>query len=140
MPALNPDKKDFPDGFEEIRRHLNIPVFDDDRIVAVAGVGNKEEEYDESDVRQLTLLMNGMWWQIKRKRAEEALTAERKLLIHTCMDGIVAHDMAGTIITFNETAARILGYEPEEVIGKMNIRELYGPGQAAGNRGKNPRS
>ena len=96
----------------------------------MAGVGDKEEEYDEADVRQLTLLMNGMWWQIKRKRAEEALTAERKLLIHTCMDGIVAHDKAGTIFIFNDTAARILGYEHEEVIGKMNIRELYAPGEA----------
>jgi len=123
-------KNDFPDGLADVRRHLNIPVIDDDRIVAVAGVGNKKEEYDDSDVRQLTLLMNGMWWQIKRKRAEEALTAERKLLIHTCMDGILAHDMAGTIFLFNETAARILGYDPEEVIGKMNILELYAPGQA----------
>jgi sigma-B regulation protein RsbU (phosphoserine phosphatase) len=129
--APNPYKKGYPEGHVKVQRHMNIPVFDGDRIVAVAGVGNKEEEYDESDVRQLTLLMNGMWWQIKRKRAEEALTAERKLLIHTCMDGIVAHDLAGTIITFNETAARILGYDPEEVIGKMNIRELYGPGQAS---------
>ncbi len=125
-----PESKDFPDGLVAVRRHLHIPVFDGDRVVALAGVGDKEEEYDEADVRQLTLLMNGMWWQIKRKRAEEALTAERKLLIHTCMDGIVAHDKAGTIFTFNETAARILGYEPEEVIGKMNIRELYAPGEA----------
>jgi PAS domain S-box-containing protein len=132
----NPYKKGYPEGHVEIRRHLNIPVFDGDRIVAVAGVGNKEEEYDESDVRQLTLLMNGMWWQIKRQRAEEELAAEvergiyfQKLLIHTCMDGIVAHDVEGVIRTLNETAAHILGYEPEEVLGKMNIRELYGPGQ-----------
>lgn len=128
--APNPYKKGYPPGHVEIRRHLNIPVFDGERIVAVAGVGNKDEDYDESDVRQLTLLMNGMWWQIKRKRAEEAWTAEKKLLIHTCMDGILAHDMAGTLLTFNDTAARILGYDPEEVIGKMNIRELYAPGQA----------
>jgi PAS domain S-box-containing protein len=128
--APNPYKKGYPRGHVEIRRHMNIPVFDGDHIVAVAGVGNKDEEYDESDVRQLTLLMNGMWWQVKRKRAEEAWTAERKLLILTCMDGIVAHDMAGNILTFNDTAARILGYEPEEVIAKMNIRELYAPGQA----------
>jgi PAS domain S-box-containing protein len=134
--APNPYKKGYPAGHVEIQRHLNIPVFDGDRIVAVAGVGNKEEEYDESDVRQLTLLMNGMWWQVKRQRAEEALTAEvergiyfQHLLIHTCMDGIVAHDIEGIIRTFNETAARILGYEPEEVIGKMNVRELYAPGQ-----------
>jgi PAS domain S-box-containing protein len=129
-------KKGYPQGHVHIRRHLNIPIFDGDRIVAVAGVGNKEEDYDESDVRQLTLLMNGMWWHIKRQRAEEALAAEvergiyfQHLLIHTCMDGIVAHDMEGVIRTFNETAARILGYEPEEVIGKMNVRELYAPGQ-----------
>jgi PAS domain S-box-containing protein len=127
--APNPHKKGYPEGHVEIRRHLNIPVFDGDRIVAVAGVGNKDDDYDESDVRQLTLLMNGMWWQIKRQRVLETLTAERKLLIHTCMDGIVAHDLAGTIFIFNERAAKILGYEPEEVIGKMNIRELYAPGQ-----------
>ncbi len=128
--AFSPYKKGYPVGHVEIHRHMNIPVFDGDRIVAVAGVGNKDEDYDDSDVRQLTLLMNGMWSQLKRKRAEEASTAERKLLIHTCMDGILAHDTAGTILTFNDTAARILGYIPEEVIGKMNIRELYAPGQS----------
>jgi len=129
MPFTNLPRR-LPDGFAGVRRHLHIPVFDGDRVVAVAGVANKEEEYDEADVRQLTLLMNGMWWQIKRKRAEEALTAEKRLLIHTCMDGIVAYDTAGTIFTFNDTAARILGYDPEEVIGMMNIRDLYAPGQA----------
>ncbi|MFZ5447784.1 MAG: GAF domain-containing protein [Thermodesulfobacteriota bacterium] len=128
--APNPYKRGYPTGHVEIYRHMNIPVFDGDHIVAVAGVGNKDDDYDESDVRQLTLLMNGMWWQVKRKRAEEALTAERKLLIHTCMDGILAHDKDGTMLTFNDTAARILGYKPEEVIGKMNIRELYAPGQS----------
>ena len=74
--APNPYKKGYPEGHVEMRRHLNIPVFDGDRIVAVAGVGNKDEDYDESDIRQLTLLMNGMWWQIKRQRAEEELAAE----------------------------------------------------------------
>ncbi len=125
-----PDGRDFPEGLAAVSRDLHIPVFDGGRVVAVAGVGDKQDAYDEADIRQLTLLMNGMWWQIKRKRAEEALTAERKLLIHTCMDGIVAHDKAGTIFIFNDTAARILGYEPEEVLGKMNIRELYAPGEA----------
>jgi len=127
---LGSEKTNFPEGFGPVRRHLSIPIFDNGHLVAVAGVANKKEEYDDTDVHQLTLLMNGMWWQIKRKRTEEALTAERKLLIHTCMDGILAYDMAGTIFIFNDTAARILGYEPEDVIGKMNIRELYAPGQA----------
>lgn len=71
--APNPWKKGYPKEHVKITRHMNIPVFDGDRVVAVAGVGNKEENYDESDVRQLTLLMEGMWRQVQRKRAEDSL-------------------------------------------------------------------
>ncbi|HII01787.1 TPA: GAF domain-containing protein [Methanosarcinaceae archaeon] len=72
-PAPNPLKKGCPKNHVHLTRHLNIPVFDGKRIVAVAGVGNKGEDYDESDVRQLTLLMQGMWQLIQRKQLEEAL-------------------------------------------------------------------
>lgn len=71
--APNPWKKGYPKEHVKITRHMNIPVFEGDRIVAVAGVGNKEENYDESDVRQLTLLMEGMWRQVQRKRSEDSL-------------------------------------------------------------------
>jgi light-regulated signal transduction histidine kinase (bacteriophytochrome) len=49
---------------------MNIPVFDGERIVLVAGVGNKPTDYNESDVNQLTLLMEGMWRIIQRQQAE----------------------------------------------------------------------
>jgi signal transduction histidine kinase/DNA-binding NarL/FixJ family response regulator len=39
----------------------------------VAGVGNKEEDYNDGDVQQLSLLMEGMWRLIERLRAEEGL-------------------------------------------------------------------
>ncbi len=133
----SPYKKGYPEGHVEIKRHMNIPVFDGDRIVAVAGVGNKEEEYDESDVRQLTLLMNAMWWHIKRQREEQALTDEvehmhlfQSKMIQTSNEGIIAHDPIGTIIIFNEGAERIFGYRKEEVIGMIPIQDLFPPGAA----------
>jgi len=49
----------------------------------VAGVGNKEEPYDDADVRQMTLLMDGMWKLVQRKQAEEALAAEKERLAVT---------------------------------------------------------
>jgi len=131
--APNPYKKGYPQGHVPIKRNLNLPVFDGERIVAVAGVANKDEAYDESDVRHLTLLMNSMWSLLKRQRAEEAMTAEVERwasLSLTCMDGIIANDMRGNIVLFNENAAKILGYIPEEVIGKINVREVYPPGLA----------
>jgi len=71
--APNPLKKGHPEGHVKVTRHMNVPVFDSGRIVAVAGVGNKPTPYDDSDVRQLTLLMKGMWRLIQRKQAEQAL-------------------------------------------------------------------
>jgi PAS domain S-box-containing protein len=68
-------KKGLPSGHVPIRRHLNTPIFEGQRIVAVAGVGNKREPYDESDVAQLRLLMMGMWRLVQRKRAQEELLA-----------------------------------------------------------------
>lgn len=63
-------KKGYPEGHVQISRHMNIPVFDGERIVAVTGVGNKDGEYNESDVRQLILLMQGMWRHLQRHQTE----------------------------------------------------------------------
>jgi PAS domain S-box-containing protein len=71
--APNPLKKGTPSGHVRIMRHMNTPVFDGGRIVAVAGVGNKAEDYQDDDVRQLTLFMDGMWRILCRKRAEDTL-------------------------------------------------------------------
>jgi PAS domain S-box-containing protein len=135
--APHPAKRGFPPGHAPLRRLLAIPVFDDHRIVAVAAVANKAEKYDDSDVRQLTLMMHGMWWHIQRRRAEDALTAEverghllQAKLVQTSMDGIIVNDMSGNVLIFNEGASRILGYQPEEVIGKINAAQFYPPNQA----------
>jgi len=80
--APSPQKKGYPEGHVKVVRHMNVPVFDGDRIVAVAGLGNKDTDYDESDVRQLTLLMQGMWRLLQRRKAEQALQeAHEKLEI-----------------------------------------------------------
>lgn len=76
-PAANPLKKGLPMGHVGLRRHMNVPIFDGDRIVALAGVGNKEEPYNDTDVRQLTLLNQGMWAIIQRRRVTEELRQHR---------------------------------------------------------------
>ncbi|MDJ0810236.1 MAG: diguanylate cyclase [Desulfobacterales bacterium] len=68
-----PNRKGMPEGHFAIRRHMSVPVLDDGRIVAVAGVGNKAEPYDESDINQLSLFMQSMWSILKEKRARHIL-------------------------------------------------------------------
>lgn len=71
--APSPFKKGYPKDHVKIKRHMNTPIFDGEKIVVVAGVGNKDDEYDESDVRQLTLLMQEMWELIQQKRTDDEL-------------------------------------------------------------------
>jgi PAS domain S-box-containing protein len=71
--APNPLKHGYPEGHISLRRYMSIPIFDGKKIVGVAGVGNKEEDYDKTDVRQLTLFMEGMWKLIQRQKSEDTL-------------------------------------------------------------------
>jgi two-component system phosphate regulon sensor histidine kinase PhoR len=76
----NPLKKGYPEGHADLSRFLSIPVFVDKRIVAVVGVANKTEEYDQSDIRQITLLMDYTWKLVERRMVEgERLKAARKI-------------------------------------------------------------
>lgn len=59
--AANPLKKGIPEGHVKLEKFMTIPVIFDDKIVAVAGVANKLEDYNNSDIRQLTLLMDNVW-------------------------------------------------------------------------------
>jgi PAS domain S-box-containing protein len=78
--AENPLKKGYPEGHVPIKRHMNIPLFDDTHIVMVAGVGNKTSAYDDQDVHELSVLMIGLWNVIKQRKAEEELIKKNEEL------------------------------------------------------------
>lgn len=126
--ALNPLKKTYPEGHVNVIRHLNIPVFDGERIIAVAGVGNKDDEYDDSDVRQLKLLMQGMWRLILRKWTEWELReseAKFRKLVETVGGAIFIYQ--GTKIRFaNQASEIIFGYTREKLLSK-NFWEVIHP-------------
>ncbi|MBN2514158.1 MAG: PAS domain S-box protein [Sedimentisphaerales bacterium] len=70
--ADNPFNKGLPEGHVPLNRHMNVPVIVGSRVVVIAGVGDKTDEYDQTDVQQLTLLMEGMWRLVERIEAHQA--------------------------------------------------------------------
>lgn len=69
---------------------------------------------------------------LERKTAIELRQTKEFLerVIDSSVDGIVSADMTGRVLLFNRAAARIFGYAPSDVIGKMHVARLY-PGRGA---------
>jgi PAS domain S-box-containing protein len=46
-------------------------------------------------------------------------------LVQASMDGVIVNDMLGNVLIFNNGAAKILGYTPDEVIGHLKVYKFY---------------
>ncbi len=133
--ATHPLKKGYPEGHAPLYKYMTVPVFSDDRIVGVVGVANKETDYDPSDVRQLTLLMDSVWKIIERKRTEEALrdSEQRYRSLFESMDEGFAlcemiYDVQGKPIDFrylvvNPAFGKLTGLPVDQVVGRT-VKEV----------------
>jgi PAS domain S-box-containing protein len=98
----SPLKKGIPDGHVNIVKFMAVPLLYKDKIVAVAAVGNKSENYGEQDVKQLQLLLEGMWQIIKRKQAEEDFIKQAAMIKHFA--NTVSHDLKNPAIAIHGLA------------------------------------
>jgi transcriptional regulator with GAF, ATPase, and Fis domain len=111
----NPLKKGYPEGHAALFKFMSIPVFYQNRIVAVLGVANKENDYDECDVQQLILLMDSAWKAVLRKRGEEELKNQiqqkmeyTRALVHELKTPLTSLQIASDILSEIATASPYL--------------------------------
>jgi PAS domain S-box-containing protein len=83
----HPLKRGYPPGHAPLRTFMTIPVFINDRIVSVVGMANKKDGYTNTDVYQLSLLMDAVWKVLDRHRAETALY-EREAQLGSLSDNL----------------------------------------------------
>jgi PAS domain S-box-containing protein len=71
---------------------------------------------------------------VTQERATEAELKQTKefleRVIDSSVDAIVAADIRGRVLLFNRAAERCYGYSTEEVVGKIQVSNLYPPGVA----------
>ena len=128
--TASPLKKGYPQGHVALKKYLTIPVFFDHQIVAVVGVANKESDYSEMDILQLTLMMDSVWKIVKRAQDEAALrdsAEQHQTLISTSLDGFLSLDKSGAILKANEAYCQMSGYTADELssmmLGELEINE-----------------
>jgi len=131
----NPLKRGYPSGHVHLTRFLTIPIFVKDRIVAVVGVANKLNDYDESDVLQLTLLMNATWKAVEREKVEEALreSQERNNAIIFNLPNSIIHVLDRDFRYLFNAGEELnhIGLTNKDLVGK-SIYEVLSPVSAEG--------
>lgn len=113
----NPLKKGYPEGHAQLTNFLTVPILSNKRIVAVVGVANKQTDYMDSDVIQLSLLMDATWRVVERRQAEESLrkSDERlSLALMAANDGMWDWDISSGTTYFSPRYYTMLGYHPGE--------------------------
>ncbi len=127
--APSPMKKGCPEGHAPLHRFMTVPVVNQGAIVAVIGLANKESDYTEVDVQQVTLLMNSVWQIAERKRMEDALAQSRQMLnqvINTLPERIFWKDTQHRYLGCNHRFAEDAGLiSPDEIVGKADADLIW---------------
>jgi diguanylate cyclase (GGDEF)-like protein/PAS domain S-box-containing protein len=129
------------DGAAPPARFMTIPVISRDRVVAVVGVANKAQPYTDTDVSQLTQIMDVVWKIADRQQYEERLRqfAER-LEAHVeqrTREFELAHaelEAANTEIAAANQELQNLLSEQERLHSELAYRALHDPLTGLANR------
>jgi len=113
----HPQKKGCPEGHAKLFNFLGVPVIKDDLIISVVAVANKNGDYDNIDVLQLTLLMDAVFNVAEGKKAN---LEKDKLIkaIEQSTDTILITDTKGVIQYANPAFEKTTGYSVIEAKGK----------------------
>ena len=113
-----------PADNQHIKKFLAAPFCVENRIVAVIGVANKADDYSESDIRQLLLIMGSIWKIFLRNEATTELRSREYLLEKTfnlLPIGLWFADKEGRILRGNPAGEKIWGGMPEMPIVDYGI-------------------
>jgi two-component system sensor histidine kinase/response regulator len=78
--AAYPAKRGLPEGHAALKRFISLPVFEDGKVVMLAGVGNKPEDYNDFDVETVQTFANEIWTLVQRKRGQQELRSSEERL------------------------------------------------------------
>jgi PAS domain S-box-containing protein len=95
---------------EEVGRELIVPFIRNGTVMATLEIGNKPIDYDEDDIRLVSILAGVAWDIITKKNAEESEQKMQKVIQHAQNMELVGQLAGGIAHDFNNKLGIILGY------------------------------
>ncbi|MBF0192969.1 MAG: PAS domain S-box protein [Magnetococcales bacterium] len=139
-PKINIQNSNPTDDPTPLKSFIGLPLKIDDKVVAVIGLANRSSGYDQELIDFLkpvttacARVIENYKNQINMLHAKEALKASEdrfRSLVESTSDWIWEMDTFANFQYVSPRVKDILGYEPEELIGKMTGFDLMPPDEA----------
>lgn len=116
-----PDKRGLPGGPAALTRMISVPVFENGKIVMLAGVANKDGDYSTTDVETVQLLGNDIWRLVQRQRGLDSLRHSHDLMHYVVEhnpSAIAIHDRQLRYLHVSKRYLRDYGLGDQNIIGK----------------------
>lgn len=110
------DEQGYLENYMALHRLLLVPVSVGEKLTAVAATANKKWSYESSDVRQLTLLLDGMGKVIQRRQSHQSIKQSQQQL----------RMLSSKLLRVREDERKYLAQELHDNVGQAFVAVKYG--------------
>ena len=114
------NKHGMPEGHAHLVRELVVPIFRQDTIVAVFGLGNKPTPYSKKDLELVSQIAEHTWDVVGQKQVQAELKKSESRyrgIVEDQVELICRYTPEGNLTFVNQAYADFFGYSAEELIG-----------------------
>jgi sigma-B regulation protein RsbU (phosphoserine phosphatase) len=119
-----------PEGHIPIHRFLSVPVLLAEELVGQISLANKREDYTDRELNAILRLSEFYALAIQRKRAEDEIRQSEERfnqVAETAEEWIWEVDATGFYTYSNTVVEKILGWKPDEIVGKKYFYDFFIP-------------
>jgi len=122
-----PHQKGMPDGHVEIIRELVVPVFRENKIKGILGVGNKPTPYTDEDINMISQLADFVWDFVERMKIENKSKQNFQAFeasFRTSPDAMTIVELDGDFCMLNDKSYELIGRPKKEIKTKKDLLKL----------------
>lgn len=108
-------KRGLPEGHAHLQRLISLPVIEKSKVVMLCGIGNKSEDYNDTDVDTLQLIANDIWRLIQLSRNRKQLERFSRLIERSHSEILTFDATTLNFVDANAGAQKNLGYTQDEL-------------------------
>ena len=124
-------KKGMPEGHATVVRELVVPILRNGKVILILGVGNKADDYRESDVRAVQAIAETVQIVFERRLADAELRASEarwQFALDGAGDGVWDWNNVTNEVYYSPRWKSMLGFAPEDLGNTLEVwKDLVHP-------------